>query len=117
MSNLNKANSVAHKWVESMGGLEAIRHDHGSDLSGLMQALEAAGLLAPDLPGPEIRHLEEVNTDVLAWKSDHIEVGVYKSRIAMDDPPDSAMTPAEARELAHALLAAAEYAEKEQDNE
>ena len=80
-------------------------------------ALQAAGLLMPDLPEPEVRHLEEVNTDVLAWKSDHIEVGVYKNRIAMDDPPKGSMSPAEARELAHTLLAAADYAEKEQDNE
>ena len=80
-------------------------------------ALEAAGLLMPDLPKPEVRHLEEVNTDVLAWKSDHIEVGVYKNRIAMDDPIDSGMTPDESRRLALALLAACEYAEKEQDNE
>ena len=79
--------------------------------------LEERGLLAPDLPKPEVRHLEEVNTDVLAWKSDHIEVGVYKNRIAMDDPIESGMTPDEARRLALALLAACEYAEKEQDNE
>ena len=80
-------------------------------------ALQAAGLLMPDLPKPEVRHLEEVNTDVLAWKSDHIEVGVYKNRIAMDDPIDSGMTPDESRRLALALLAACEYAEEEQDNE
>ena len=80
-------------------------------------ALQAAGLLMPDLPEPEVRHLEEVNTDVLAWKSDHIEVGVYKNRIAMDDPAEDSMSPVEARELAYALLAAADYAEKEQNNE
>ena len=80
-------------------------------------ALQAAGLLMPDLPKPEVRHLEEVNTDVLAWKSDHIEVGVYKNRIAMDDPIDSGMTPDESRRLALALLAACEYAEKEKENE
>ena len=88
----------------------------GRTATAAARALEAAGLLMPDLPEPEVRHLEEVNTDVLAWKSDHIEVGVYKNRIAMDDPIDSGMTPAEARELALALLAACEYAEKEQDN-
>ena len=79
--------------------------------------LEERGLLAPDLPEPEVRHLEEVNTDVLAWKSDHIEVGVYKDRIAMDDPIESGMTPDESRRLALALLAACEYAEKEQSND
>lgn len=58
MSNLNKANSLAHEWVESMGGLEAIRHGHDSDLSGLMQALEDAGLLMPDVQ--IIRTVEEL---------------------------------------------------------
>ena len=49
MSNFKKANKLASEWVESMGGLEAVRHDYGSDLSGLMQALEDAGLLMPDM--------------------------------------------------------------------
>lgn len=48
MSNFEKASNLATEWVESMGGLEAIRHDYGSDLSGLMQALDDAGLLAQD---------------------------------------------------------------------
>lgn len=91
--------------------------DRVADNEAYVAALEAAGLLMPDLPEPEVRHLEEVNTDVLAWKSDHIEVGVYKNRIAMDDPIESGMTPDESRRLALALLAAREYAEKEQDNE
>ena len=88
---------------------------HACDI--MADALEAAGLLAPDLPKPEVRHLEEVDTDVLAWKSDHIEVGVYKNWIAMDDPLESGMTVDESRRLALALLAACEYAEKEQDSE
>lgn len=58
MSNFEKANDLASKWVESMGGLEAVRHDYGSDLSGLMQALDDAGLLAPDVR--IIRKLEEL---------------------------------------------------------
>ena len=69
----------------------------------------------PDLPEPEVRHLEEVDVDILAWKSDHIEVGVYKNRISIDDPPGSSMSPVEARELAHALLAAANHAEKSEN--
>ena len=91
--------------------------DHLADNEAYVTALEAAGLLMPDLPEPEVRHLEEVNTDVLAWKSDHVEVGVYKNWVAMDDPIESGMTPDEARRLALALLAASEYAEKEQDSE
>ena len=49
MSNLTKANHLAGEWVKSMGGLEAVRHDHNSDLSGLIQALDDAGLLMPDV--------------------------------------------------------------------
>ncbi len=58
MSNLDKACALTGEWVESMGGLEAIRHDYGSDLSGLMQALDGAGLLMPDVQ--IIRTLKEV---------------------------------------------------------
>ena len=109
MSNFDRAVKVLNDVGEYIDYLEGN--------IAYVTALEAAGLLMPDLPKPEVRHLEEVNTDVLAWKSDHIEVGVYKNRIAMDDPIDSGMTPDESRRLALALLAACEYAEKEQDNE
>lgn len=67
MSNLDKANSVAHEWVESMGGLGAIRHDHDSDLSGLVQALEEAGLLMPSLP--------EINRPGF-WEVDGLEINL-----------------------------------------
>lgn len=117
MSNLDKARAVANEWIDSMGGLSNINHIYGDDIGVLIYTLRDAGLLAPDLPEPEVRHLEEVNIDVLAWKSDHIEVGVYKKWIAMDDPLESGMTVDESRRLALALLAACEYAEKEQDNE
>lgn len=79
--------------------------------------LDEKGYLAPDLPEPEVRHIEEVEVDILVWESDHISVGVYKNWISIDDPLGSSVSPSEARELAHALLAAANYAEKEQDNE
>src|SRR5699024_7554211 len=112
MSNFDRA-------VEALDAVD-IYIDHLTDNDAneaYVAALEAAGLLAPDLPEPEVRHLEEVNTNFLAWKSGHVEVGVYKNRIVIDDPPRNSMTPAEARELAYALLAAANHTEKEQDNE
>jgi len=109
MSNLEKASRCLQDWAD-VRGVEM-------DMYHAARRLLEADLLAPDLPEPEARHLEEVGTDILAWKSDHIEVGVYKNRIAMDDPPKPAMAPFEARELALMLLAAADYAEKEQDNE
>ena len=106
-------------FYRAVKALEEADEFHGAmvDNEAYVRALQAAGLLMPDLPKPEVRHLEEVNTDVLAWKSDHIEVGVYKNRIAMDDPIESGMTVDESRRLALALLAACEYAEKEQDSE
>ena len=109
MSNFDRAVKVLNDVGEYIDYLEGN--------IAYVTALQAAGLLMPDLPKPEVRHLEEVNTDVLAWKSDHIEVGVYKNRIAMDDPIESGMTVDESRRLALALLAACEYAEKEQDSE
>ena len=49
MSNFNKASKLASEWVESMGGLDNISYRHGDDVSGLVQAIDDAGLLAPDL--------------------------------------------------------------------
>ena len=111
MSNLDKANSVAHEWVESMGGLEAIRHDHGSDLSGLMQALDDAGLLMPDLPDKDFAHSHE-----MAWtrvKNGMVEVIINSGY----DSDYEVFTSDEAREYALTILAAADYAEKDKDNE
>ena len=111
MSNLDKA-------IELISNAELPgRTLHPLQVEAIGLILKEAGLLAPDLPEPEVRHLEEVGTDVLAWKSDHIEVGVYKNWIAMDDPLESGMTVDESRRLALALLAACEYAEKEQGHE
>ena len=66
MSNFDRA-------VKALNDVdEAI--DHLADNEAYVTALEAAGLLMPDLPKPEVRHLEEVNTDVLA-----LEVRPYRS--------------------------------------
>lgn len=117
MSNLDKANEVASKWVESMGGLEAIRHDHGSDLSGLMQALDDAGLLMPDLPEPT--KLNRRNEPI--WETEgHTRVRTPGGfPVALNGPFGEGwdMFPVEARDIAYALLAACDYVEKEQGNE
>ena len=113
MSNFEKASNLASKWVESMGGLEAVRHDYRSDLSGLIQALDDAGLLAPDLPEPEVIC---PGSRTKFWFDENIYAheGSGKVRVIVDDarfPVD------EAREHALSVLAACEYAEKEQNNE
>ena len=116
MSNLDKANSVAHEWVESMGGLEAIRHDHGSDLSGLMQALDDAGLLMPDVPeikhpgfwvdGLEINTVDKDGEVLIEWEdeSDYAYYGTQTRNLWLN------------RDQVLAILAAANYAEKEKEN-
>lgn len=121
MSNLDKANTLAGEWVDSMGGLEAIRHDYGSDLSGLMQALEAAGLLMPDLPA-----YAEAGADKAWWY--HGTYGIESAKnpkripdriMLWDSEPGGVLyTDIEsARDYALKILAACEYAEKEQGSE
>ena len=124
MSNFDKANDLASKWVESMGGLEAVRHDYGSDLSGLIQALDDAGLLMPDLPA-----YSEADPGSAWWYAatheiDEIGVGQLAKasplRIVLRDSETGGVRYTDiqsAREYALNLLAACEYAEKEQGNE
>ena len=76
-------------------------------------ALQAAGLLMPDLPKPyrgDIFKVVSPHLDVRSVQAagDQITLHGYKTRHA---------SVGEARRLALALLAACEYAEKEQDNE
>ena len=77
-------------------------------------ALEAAGLLMPDLPEPDVVKL---NGDVkyftcygvqVRQDADDDHVQMYSKRL---------LTANESRRLALALLAAANYAEKEKENE
>ena len=116
MSNFNKASKPAREWVESMGGLDNVSYRHGDDVSGLVQALEAAGLLAPDLPEPEdeweseypgvmhVRFGRAVSTCTPSRKpAVYLHGMVYETRIA--------------RQIALDILAACKYAEKEQNNE
>ena len=75
--------------------------------------LEERGLLAPDLPEPYRPGIFKVVSPYLGIRSvqateDQIVLHGYKTRHAAIG---------EARRLALALLAACEYAEKEQDNE
>ena len=86
--------------------------DHLEASTAYVTALEAAGLLMPDLPEPasvcESGTADWFDGDVYT----HERSG--KVRIIVEDP----RYPVEgARELALSILAACEYAEKEQDNE
>lgn len=82
---------------------------HLADNTAYVHALEAAGLLMPDLPEPELygELAEFGDEEVTAAR------GTSKVRIYIDD---SRMSSESARELALMLLAAADYAEKEEGN-
>ena len=116
MSNLEKARAVANEWVDLMGGLDNISYIYGNDIGLLVQAIHAAGLLAPDLPEPtSFNHRDEPcwetegNTRVRTPGMLPIGLnGPFREGWDMHSP--------EARDIALALLAACEYAEKEQGN-
>ena len=113
MSNLEKARALANEWVDLMGGLDNISYLYGDDVSVLIHSLNGAGLLAPDLPESCLPGIFKVASPYLDVRSvqaaeDQIILHGYKMRHA---------SISESRRLALALLAACEYAEKEQDNE
>lgn len=108
MSNLDKARAVANEWVDLMGGLDNISYIYGNDIGLLVQAIHAAGLLAPDLPEPGSNRSP-------SWGVVHLDKKKQVIKIGMNGV--FARTPKVAREWAYGLLAAADYAEKEQDNE
>ena len=105
MSNFDRA-------VKALNDVdEAI--DHLADNEAYVTALQAAGLLMPDLPEPDVIR---PGSRMKFWFDENIYAyeGSGKVRVIADDarfPVD------EAREHALSVLAACEYAEKEQNNE
>ena len=106
MSNFDRA-------VKALNDVdEAI--DHLADNEAYVTALEAAGLLAPDLPRPTRDRL---------WQTSALELGIRTVHYAADQVVVYTSGGRlhthykQARDLAMALLAAADYAEKEQGNE
>lgn len=96
MGNLDKVLGV----LVDMRGAE--------DMLDVAEALEAAGLLMPDLPEPGNNHSPSWGVVHLDKKKQVIKIGINGVL---------ARTPKVAREWAYGLLAAANYAEKEQGNE
>ena len=87
------------------------------DLAGILDNL---GLLAPDLPEPSRRSIEGYHTahPWTEWDAGHNRVMALKEgepEVVIQDVGDPelciTMHPDEARDAAHALLAAADYAE------
>ena len=87
--------------------------DHLADNEAYVTALEAAGLLMPDLPRPTRDRL---------WQTSALELGIRTVHYAADQVVVHTSGGRlhthykQARDLAMALLAAADYAEKEQGN-
>lgn len=105
--------------------------DRLADNEAYVTALEAAGLLAPDLSDP-MQHWEaertggtpgsrwygyedDGNDDGSGMYSPHRYVDAYPGEVWIDG--HILLEPEDAKAYAHALLAAADYAEKEKDNE
>ena len=104
MSNFDRA-------VKALNDVdEAI--DHLADNEAYVTALEAAGLLAPDPPEPDVIR---PGSRMKSWFDENIYTyeGSGKVRVIADDV---FLTVDEAREHALSVLAAADYAEKEQGN-
>ena len=105
MSNFDRA-------VKALNDVdEAI--DHLADNEAYVTALEAAGLLAPDLPESYLPGIFKVASPYLDVRS----VQAAEDQIVLQGSKMRHASISEARRLALALLAACEYAEKEQDNE
>ena len=96
--------------------LEEADEFHGAmvDNEAYVRALQAAGLLAPDLPRPTRDRL---------WQTSALELGIRTVHYAADQVVVHTSGGRlhthykQARDLAMALLAAADYAEKGQSNE
>ena len=87
--------------------------DHLEASTAYVTALEAAGLLAPDLPEPTKDRLwqtsaSELGISTVHYAEDQVVVHTSGGRLHTHYK--------QARELAMALLAAADYAEKGQDD-
>ena len=108
MSNFDRAVKALNDVDEAIG--------HLADNEAYVTALEAEGLLMPDLP--------EANAPGIfvpggkGWRMGDVSVWTAPDSLVMVqnvEPGD--LSPASSRQLAYALLAAADYAEKEQGNE
>ena len=87
--------------------------DHLADNEAYVSTLKTAGLLMPDLPEPYRGGVFKVASPHLDVRS----VQAAEDQIVLQGSKMRHASISEARRLALALLAACEYAEKEQDNE
>ena len=102
-------------FARAVKALEEADEFHGAmvDNEAYVRALEAAGLLAPDLPESCLPGIFKVASPYLDVRS----VQAAEDQIVLQGSKMRHASISEARRLALALLAACEYAEKEQVNE
>ena len=85
--------------------------DHLADNEAYATALEAAGLLMPDLP--EANDPGIFVPDGKGWRMGDVSVWTAPdSPVMVQNVEPGHLSPASSRQLAYALLAAADYAEK-----
>lgn len=101
MTSLNKAIEVLNRVDEEA--------DFLPDNAAYAHALEAAGLLMPDLPESENARPNVIHF----WVKGRVMARASTKTITLWDR--SVIDSDQARELAYALLAAADYAEKEKE--
>ena len=103
MSNIDRAGEVIAT------AMEDVAHGYPSMPGVIAQDLAATGLIAPDLHQP-------TDPDIPEWESpsnEHHAVSVSRYGTVRIWGDTSGYTPAEARDLAAALLAAAAWAEQQ----
>lgn len=104
MANLNKAIDVMNEVDEDLNWMpDSVAYAH---------ALEGQGLLAPDLPEPDAVKL---NGDIKYFVGEGKQVRFDKASEFISVMLNTPLLASEARKLAYALLSAADYAEKEQE--
>lgn len=114
MSNINRAAKVIDAWTKEGKELNS----HVGNPHDIARRLADAGLLTPDLPAPAVTSAN--NTPV--WRADGTNPvtctdGLTPVRMWIPSLGEYVYTPTAARAQADTLLAAAEYAEKEETNE
>lgn len=107
MNNQDRAAEVIRTWQQRHKNVMDSNPDWAAQ--NLAIDLHNAGLLAPDLPEPS-----SGSDGALLWNNETVWIEDDEVAIYTDLPKSiNWMTPNEARNLAHALLAAANHAEEE----
>lgn len=112
-NRIDEAAKTLTNWADSEGGLESVARNYDGDLAGAVEALDADGHLMPDLPEPTGYAGSEPYWG--ACDSEIRPLGYEKRVMCIDENGPWEATAQDVRELAYAFLAAADYAERNQE--